>query len=67
MALVDGEVEVEGHRVWPIGSFKQHIYSMLIAQLSGLPLPTDGQQVLSTTVAPGGSGPLLDKVMSHNQ
>ena len=42
MALVDGGAEVKGYCVWPIGSFKQPIYSVLIGQLSGLPLPTDG-------------------------
>ena len=46
MALVDGEAEVEGYHVWLIGSLK-HIYSMLIGQLSGLPLPTGDQQVPS--------------------
>ena len=47
MALADGEAEVVGYCVWPLGSFKQHIYSMLIGQLSGLPLPTDNQQMPS--------------------
>ena len=35
MPLVDDEAEVAGYRVCPIGSFKPHIYSMLIGQLSG--------------------------------
>ena len=37
MALVDVEAEVIGYCVWPIGSFKQPIYSVLIGQLSGIP------------------------------
>ena len=37
MALVDAEAEVKGYRVWLIGSFKQHIYSVLIGRLSGIP------------------------------
>ena len=49
-ALVDGGAEVEGYHVWPIGSFKQHIYLMLIGQLIGLLLPTYGHQVSSMQI-----------------
>ena len=49
VALFDGEAEAEGYRAWPIGSFKPHIYSMLIGQLGGLPILTDGQQVRSSS------------------
>ena len=35
-------------RVWPMGSCKPHIKSILIGQFSGLSLRTDGQQVLSS-------------------
>ena len=48
VALVDDGADVEGYRVLPIGSFKQHIYSVLIGQFSGLPLSTDGQEVPSS-------------------
>ena len=45
--LVDGDVDLEGYIVWLIGSFKQHIYLMLIGLLGGFPLPSDCQQVSS--------------------
>ena len=48
VALVDDGADVEGYRVLPIGSSKQHIYSVLIGQFSGLPLSTDGQEVPSS-------------------